>query len=184
MAAFCIKRSERRWLSDSHSESLACYRSPAVALCATWPTGGNHHIRELGIQYDPESSSVEVTFANNSPRDDNFRFDVFYFFAPTQSNVHFCRGPYSQEFRFIRDVHLRKISPGYSLLSGFHFRFEDDDHHFRRIAIDPMSRERFFVSFMEMMNVAILSLVESTTWLWNSLSGTASGNRNDSSVPR
>ncbi|MCB1863912.1 MAG: hypothetical protein KDG50_00650 [Chromatiales bacterium] len=116
--------------------------------------GRNHHLRQLGVRHLRRSHSIEVSFADDSAGDDSFSFSVLYTVVQharltgTRITPHFF-GPFSTTFVFTEQTTTPKPVRGFSLLSGFHFEFDDHDHQFRRITIDPVSHTAFEVWFTD-----------------------------------
>jgi hypothetical protein len=54
-----------------------------------------------------------------------------------------------QRFRFTESARIRKSVPGVAMLSGFTFRFADNDHHLRKIGIDLEPLDSFDVAFTD-----------------------------------
>lgn len=116
--------------------------------------GENHNLRQLGVRRLRDSNRIEVSFADDSADDDSFRFVVYYTVVEharitgTREVPHFY-GPFSVSFGFTDQAMIPRPERGYSLLSGFHFEFDDHDHHFRQITIDPVSEAEFHVRFTD-----------------------------------
>jgi len=66
-----------------------------------------------------------------------------------EKSIYYFTGPYSETFEFTKSSRINKHIRGFRLLSGFDFRFNDHDHHIRKIAIDPVSDEQFAVTFTD-----------------------------------
>ena len=115
---------------------------------------GNHHLRAVGVRHLRERNAISVTFADDSPEDDGFAFSVHYLVVLHASRTGRTRnpyfeGPFQQRFRFTESANVRKSEPGVAMLSGFTFRFADNDHHLRKIAIDPEPLDSFGVTFTD-----------------------------------
>jgi len=105
-----------------------------------WGAAGrsNHHLRSMEVRYDMGISAVRVNFIDNSPQDDQYGFLIRYFVLKRNCNSRWLclKSIFTDSFVFTNTVRRAKSHPGNALLSGFNFRFLDNDHHIRRIAID------------------------------------------------
>ncbi len=115
---------------------------------------GNHNIRGVGVRHLRWRNAISVTFSDDSPDDDGFTFVIHYLVLLHASrtgrrrNPHF-EGPFQQYFRFTESARIRKTHRGVAMLSGFTFRFADNDHHLRKIAIDLEPLDDFDVTFTD-----------------------------------
>jgi hypothetical protein len=114
----------------------------------------NHHIRRIAIRHDKATSMIRVVLHDDSPDDDEFRFSVLFSSVLHANRTgrtasRYFEGPFHQSLDFTNTARVNKVMPGLSILSGFDFRFDDNDHHLRKVAIDPVSLEQFAVTFTD-----------------------------------
>lgn len=115
----------------------------------------NHHIRAMGIRFDTANHAWRVTFRDNSPSDDAFSADVFYFRVKREApgmpadSLRFSEiRTVSREFRGSTTLPKGGIQ-GHTLLAGFHFEFSENDHHIRKIAVDLRDIRRVGMTFKD-----------------------------------
>lgn len=114
----------------------------------------NHNLRRLAIRHDKSSNTVSCIFRDDSPNDDGFAFHLLYSVVPKANTgperaEFYFTGPYQCETEFIESTLVNKPRPGFSVLSGFDFEFQDSDHHIRKISIDPISDQQFSLTFTD-----------------------------------
>lgn len=114
----------------------------------------NHHLRSIEVRYDMSMSAIRVNFIDNSPQDDQYGFTIRYFVLKRNCiSGRLClKGIFTDSFVFTNTVRRTKSHQGNALLSGFKFRFLDNDHHIRRIAIDVEPRAELMVAFTDSEN--------------------------------
>jgi hypothetical protein len=117
-------------------------------------SGSNHNLRRLAIRHNSAGNSLSVSFHDDSASDDEFTFSVLYTIVRRANTSgiradYYFTGPFAQDFEFTNTAMVNKDLPGFSLLSGFDFRFNDSDHHIRKVAIDPISNEQYNVTFTD-----------------------------------
>ncbi len=93
----------------------------------------DHHIRSIGI-FPPESggAQLEIEFQDNSPQDDNYSAAVMFHRIPRNR----VRVPSPVVFTNVAGESSQPREPGVALLTGFSFRFLDDDHHLKEFGVD------------------------------------------------
>lgn len=114
----------------------------------------NHNLRRLAIRHDRDLNTVTCIFRDDSPNDDDFSFILRYSIVlnrtrrPAEAEQYFT-GPYEVSSDFVETTEVSKPVAGISVLSGFDFQFKDSDHHLRQICIDPVSKEKFKLTFTD-----------------------------------
>ena len=110
----------------------------------------NHHIREIAVRHNARASTIDVDFIDDSPRDDEYFFEVHYFvlnaFCRPRS-LNYCLVPVSDEFQFRGEATRPKVRRGHGMLAGFRFRFDRSDRHLARIALDVRGRDSIYTAF-------------------------------------
>lgn len=121
-----------------------------------WGAAGrsNHHLRSIEVRYDTGMNAIRVNFIDNSPQDDQYGFTIRYFVLKRNCGGSWLclKGIFTDSFVFTNTVRRPKSHQGNALLSGFKFRFMDNDHHIRRIAIDVEPRAELMVAFTDSEN--------------------------------
>ena len=116
--------------------------------------GSNHNLRRVAIRHHRARGAILVSFHDDSAGDDEFSYNVLYTVVRLANTSgrradYYFTGPYAESFEFTESAGVNKRIPGFSLLSGFDFRFNDHDHHIRKISIDPISEAQFGVTFTD-----------------------------------
>ena len=112
----------------------------------------DHHIREIQIRYIPSTNSFRVRYRDNSPDDDSYTVDIHYLLLRKELDYEanfVLKDAHTQSINFTKEATVIKEVPGRGLLSGFSFRFKDDDHHIRCMEVNVKERDEIFVCFSD-----------------------------------
>lgn len=126
----------------------------------------NHHIRAIGVRFDQRINAWRVTYRDDSPSDDTFKADIFYYKVKkteseaTASAISFSDiRTVSRDFRGSISVPKNGVQ-GVTFLAGFHFEFKDSDHHLRQIAVDLRDIRQVGMTFRDNGNPPVAGTVD------------------------
>ncbi len=126
----------------------------------------NHHIRAVGVRFDPRINAWRVTYRDDSPSDDSFSADVFYYKvkkveSEESANAISFGDIQTVTAQFNGSTTVRKNGvQGVTLLAGFHFEFTDSDHHVRKIAVDLRDIRQVGMTFKDNGSPSVAGLVD------------------------